>query len=122
MAEACPINPTCMNWMQESSGRLGRIEETLKRIDKYLFGNGQPGEIIETSKRFTGIEERVSKVENWRTAFKSKLAVARWILSGIGAIVLVLIGAWAQVHFAVAGDKTVSASVTAASSWHKGDK
>lgn len=62
--------------MQDSSERLSRMEGTLDRIERRLFGNGQPGEIAI-------IKLRVSRLEWYLALSIGGGAAILWIIERV---------------------------------------
>ena len=69
--------------------RLTRIEErgeavcnSVERIEKRLFGNGQQGEIPTLWGEVSGVKKRVGSLENWK-----------WYVLGVSAGVVAVVAA-----------------------------
>ena len=59
---------------------LARIDDRLERIDRHLFGNGQPGKLAEFDQRIDNCEKTDTKL---------------YTVVGVLTFLLVAVGAWA---------------------------
>ncbi len=61
--------------------RLVKIETVLERLDHYLLGNGQPGQISVLDRRLNAVEAFVNRVAGVGLFVGLALAVGQFILS-----------------------------------------
>ena len=63
----------------QTDERLAAIEAILARVEKRLFGNGQPGEIERLDRRVDTVEEehgsRLTVLEQWKWHMAGAIAV-----------------------------------------------
>ena len=60
---------------------LARIDERVERIDRHLFGNGQPGKLAEFDHRLDACEHTDTKL---------------YTVVGVLVFLLLAVGAWAE--------------------------
>ena len=64
---------------KEESAQLAVIAEGVERLEKRLFGNGQPGEIERLHCRISAQKERIDRLEAWKWRMAGAIAVVLWL-------------------------------------------
>jgi len=82
----------------EDHDLLIEMHGLVKRIDKHLFGNGQPSICQMQSERIEAVGRRTSSLERWRSSVMGVVKSAAWATGTVLVLVGIAVSVWTKFH------------------------